>query len=890
MVKSSNKAGPAKRSSGTSGKTAGKSKRSPSAKGKHLVIVESPAKARTINRYLGPDYIVKASVGHVRDLPSKAPKGEAKEHPVPGVDLENDFAPTYDVMPGKKTTVAELKRLAKQAEDVWFATDLDREGEAIAWHLAQLLGVDTGEAKRVVFNAITQRQIQQAFEQPHSLDEGKFNAYQARRVLDRIVGYQVSPLLWKKVARGLSAGRVQSVAVRVVVERERAIRAFVPEEYWQLAGCYSIDPPRAGELGEAWRMLLEQTGNNGRGPSIKERNRWLASNQSVRAQLVSVDGKKAEKLDESACLQAAARAGMRDIQTTVREDPKAKGPAKRLVQVAGTVDHSITARVKSIETKRTSSRPPAPFITSTLQQAASTRLGFGARRTMRAAQHLYEGMALGSAGSVGLITYMRTDSTHLSGDAVDVARSLIAEQFGQEYLPAKPNFYTSSNKQAQEAHEAIRPTNLDYPPSRVKSLLPRDEYRLYELIWNRFIACQMTPAKWDATTVLLAVVDDQGELVFKAAGRMLVFDGFYRVAGVPVDSDEQTLPGLKEGSRLAPFALDAKQNFTSPPSRFTEASLIRTLESEGIGRPSTYASIIQVIQDRNYVEQIERRLYATDLGEVVTDKLVEAFPNILDIGYTREMELELDQIAECKLDWVRMMHDFYGPFSRNLAKAEENLTHAKAETQPAPDQYRCDECGAPTVYRFGKSGRFMSCSRYPDCSWASPINREGEPVAPENVDVACVKCGSPMQLRKGRFGAFLGCTGYPECDGILKLDKAGHPIPPAVPPLETDMPCAKCGNPLVLRHGKRGPWLACSTYPKCRGRGAWAKLEPDIKATWQAALDAHLQVHPIAIIHDLQGAPLTDSTGKPIPRDNASDGVGQSESESEAVGSAESAA
>jgi DNA topoisomerase-1 len=862
-----------KRTTTTKKKRSSKRSGPSSAEGKHLVIVESPAKARTINRYLGPDYVVTASVGHVRDLPSKAPKGEAKKHPVPGVDLEKRFTPTYEVLPGKKSTVTDLKRLAKQAEDIWFATDLDREGEAIAWHLAELLKVDLSNAKRVVFNAITKREIERAFDHPHELDRGKIDAYQARRVLDRIVGYQVSPLLWKKVARGLSAGRVQSVAVRLVVEREQEIRAFVPEEYWTLAGRFAVEVPKAAELAEQWQAFMSQLDDSGKGPTLKMQNKWLAANRSVRAQLHEVDGEKAERLEERACLDVAARAGLRITRTDETEDPKGKGAARRRVNVVGEADPSAVYRVKSIETKRTSSRPPGPFITSTLQQAASSRLGFGARRTMQTAQRLYEGIDLGRAGSVGLITYMRTDSTHLSRDALDMARDYIGSKFGGDYLPEKPNFFSSSNKDAQEAHEAIRPTSLEYAPDEIRSRLKPDEYRLYKLIWNRFVACQMMPAKWDATTVLLARKDDRGEIVFKTNGRTLVFDGFYRVAGVPTESDEQTLPDLSEGSELAPFSFDAKQNFTAPPPRYSEASLIRTLESEGIGRPSTYASIIQVIQDRNYVEQRERRFYATDLGEVVTAKLCEAFPRLMSVNYTRDMEEELDRIADGALDWVEMMEAFYGRFSKSLAEAEENLVHAKAETQDAPDEYRCKDCGSPTVYRFGKNGKFLSCSRYPDCKWASPINREGEPVEPEQANVACHECGSPMQLRKGRFGPFLGCTNYPECSGILKVDKQGHPVPPAVPPLETDLPCPKCGEHLVLRNGKRGPWLACSTYPKCRGRGAWAKLEPDVKEQWQKALDAHMKAHPLPIIRDLEGQPLTDEQGRPIKREESAEAV-----------------
>ena len=841
---------------------------SAAAKGKHLVIVESPAKAKTINRYLGNDYIVKASVGHISDLPSKAPKGEGKKHPVPGVDLNNNFTPTYEILPGKKTTVTELKRLAKQASDVYFATDLDREGEAIAWHLARLLNVDPKTAKRVVFNAITARQIKKAFENPHLLDEGKFNAYQARRVLDRIVGYQVSPLLWKKVARGLSAGRVQSVAVRLVVEREREIRAFIPEEYWQLHARFATDPAKAPELVKKWEEFVATLDGNGKSPTNKKRNQWLKKHHALRAQLFSIDGKKADKISEEVCLDAARRAGLCDIKTEIKEDPKAKGPARRLVKVSGRTDPAITFEIKSIESKRMRSKPPAPFITSTLQQTASNKLSFGARKTMRAAQRLYEGVELGKEGSVGLITYMRTDSTFINPDAINMAREYIGEEFGNGYLPEKPNFFTSTNKQAQEAHEAIRPTNIRYTPTSIKKYLKADEYRIYTLIWNRFVACQMTPAQWDTKTVLISRKDEKGEIVFKAGGRTLVFDGFYRVAGLPSDTEQQTIPeNLARGAEVSPFSIEAKQTFTTPPPRYSEASLIRKLEEEGIGRPSTYASIIQVIQDRKYVEQIDRRFYATDLGEVVTDMLIEAFPNILDVGYTREMEGHLDEIAEGRLAWVKMMNEFYGPFSENLKAAEENLVHAKATVIPAPDEYRCKECGAPTVYRFGKSGRFMSCSRYPDCKWATPINREGEPSEPEETNVACPKCGAPMQLRKGRFGPFLGCSKYPDCDGILKLDKQGNPVPPSVPPLETDLPCPKCESPLVLRMGKRGPWLSCSKYPKCRGRGAWAKLDEEVKKRLSKLLEEHLAKHPILIIRDLDGKPLTDEKGNPVKQE-----------------------
>jgi len=854
-----------------------------SASGKRLVIVESPAKAKTINKYLGSDYVVMASLGHVRDLPTKAPKGD--KSPVPGVDLEHDFAPTYEVLPGKSKVMGELKRAAKGASEIWFATDLDREGEAIAWHLAQELGVPTERARRVVFNAITRDEVQRAFQHPHEIDQNKVDAQQARRVLDRIVGYQVSPLLWKKVARGLSAGRVQSIAVRLIVEREREIRAFVPDEYWKIEGCFALDASVAQRLAPMWARMLDSRDEKGNPPTIKSQNAWLAEHKGIRAELIEVGGKPFEVGQSGTADKApadltgkiaeiATLAGLKSIETTEEPDGSAKGPARTRRTVRGVIDPATPYKVTSVETKRTKSRPNAPFITSTLQQAASSRLGFGAQRTMRAAQRLYEGVDIKGEGSVGLITYMRTDSTHLSGDAISMARDYIGRAFGSKYLPEKPNFYSSSNKAAQEAHEAIRPTNIEYTPAKVKSSLTPELHRLYTLIWERFVACQMTAAEWDSTTVLIAGGKDPSRpLTFKTTGRVLVFDGFYRVAGVPTSSEEQTLPSLPEGKPLSPFAIEPQQRFTSPPARYSEASLIKMLESEGIGRPSTYASIISVIQDRKYVEQIDRRFYATDLGEVVTDKLIEAFPQIMEVGYTRELEAELDHIEDEKKDWVAVLRQFYGPFKKQLATAHDELTHAKAETTPAPDEYRCAKCGAATVYRFGKSGRFLSCSKYPKCDWASPVDREGKPKPTETTDVACPKCGRPMIARSGRFGPFLGCSGYSDkanpCDGILKVDKQGNPIAPSPPPLTTDVPCPKCQSPLNLRTGARGPWLSCSAFPKCRGRGKWSELPDDVREKWEKALAKHEREHPIPIIRDLEGNALTDEKGKPIKRDDA---------------------
>ncbi|MDX2132003.1 MAG: DNA topoisomerase [Planctomycetota bacterium] len=878
------------------------------AKDRHLVIVESPSKAKTINKYLGRDYLVLASVGHVRDLPSRNPKGV--KAPVPGVDLEHDFRPHYEVSEGKERVIADLKRAAKETlssgRDVWFATDLDREGEAIAWHLAQELGIASSDAKRVVFAAITKAEIERAFSRPHPIDEDRVNAQQARRILDRIVGYQVSPLLWKKVARGLSAGRVQSVAVRLVVEREREIRVFVPDEIWGIEGVFTPDLAAAPGLREAWRAFASERDAKGAEPTQKARAAWMGEHASFRAELIEVAGEKfdcsiraddllgpatdltpegirtrheraaaafntAEAHDVTPRVAEAARlAGLTDITRRVREDASGRGPARYRREVVGVVDAKATYRVTSIETRRTTSRPPAPFITSTLQQAASSRLGFGAQRTMRTAQQLYEGVDVPGEGPVGLITYMRTDSTHISAEAIESVRGYISRQFGGRYLPETPNFYKSSNKGAQEAHEAIRPTSLDLSPSRVRGALTPDQLRLYTLVWERFVASQMTSAQWDATSVLIVGgVDPARPCTFRAGGRALVFDGYYRVAGVPQSADEQTMPALREGAALSPVALEPEQRFSAPPARYSEASLVKTLEAEGIGRPSTYASIIQTIQDRKYVEKESGRFFASDLGEVVTDKLIEAIPSIMDVGYTREMEKDLDLVEDEHLDWIQMLHRFYAPFQDQLRDAEKTLVHAKAETVPAPDEYKCPQCGSGLVYRFGKNGRFLSCSTYPACNYASPVDRDGKPrPAAETVDVACPICGSAMTKRVGRFGAFLGCSRYADkanpCDGILNLDKKGRVVAKSPPAYQTDLACPTCKAPLSLRGGVRGPWLGCSRFPKCRGRGKWAELPEATRAGLEKALAAHERSHPVPIIRTMSGAALTDASGKAL--------------------------
>ena len=841
-----------------------------------LVIVESPAKAKTINRYLGSGFTVEASVGHVRDLPKSA-----KGQPVPGVDIENGFTPTYIPVPGKKKVITALRKLAKTADEVWFATDLDREGEAIAWHLAEELKIDPTKAKRVVFNAITKKQIEQAFEKPNVIDMDRVNAQQARRILDRIVGYQVSPLLWKRVAGGLSAGRVQSVAVRLVVEREKEIRAFVPDEFWQVDGCFALDPKRREELEASWATLhAEAAAAEGAKPvTQKEQNRWLRDHNALSAGLVEIGGERfnlritaegfeavveeAARMDRDDAhaehiRSLAAAIGITDPSVETTEDAKGVGPATRRIKVAGSIDPDARYTIDSITQKKSKSRPGAPFITSSLQAAAANKLGFTASRTMRAAQKLYEGITIRREGQVGLITYMRTDSTHISPEAIQQVRAHIEDTYGSKYLPAKPVHHSSTNRAAQEAHEAIRPTDVGRHPDSLPASIDEDLQKLYRLIWNRFVSGQMVSAEWDRTEIRMKRSDVDSGAVFLTKGRVLAFDGYYKVSGVPVSENEQTLPVLKEGDVLAPFALDPRQKFTAPPSRFSESSLVKQLEKEGIGRPSTYASIIDVIQRRNYVEKIDRAFWPTYLGEVVTDKLVEAFPQLLDIGYTRSMEADLDKIASGKADWTEMLRAFYGPFTEALEYAYEHMTHAKAETEPA--RYACPQCGAKTEYRLGKNGRFLSCTDYPDCTFAATVDRDDRPMLVQRVNVQCPEDASAMVLRTGRFGPFLASVNYPETKMVVNLDKKGQIKYPSIPPLETDLPCTKCDRMLYLRRGKRGPWLGCSGFPKCRGRGKWADLEDEKKTGLETALEAHEQENPQILIKDLEGTVIEEGT------------------------------
>ena len=748
---------------------------------KSLVIVESPAKARTINKYLGSGFEVKASMGHVRDLPSKGLN----------VDIEKNFEPTYEVVPGRRRIVASLKAAAKNCDKLYLATDLDREGEAIAWHLAQILGVPEEKTYRVIFNAITKSAITNAFAGPGKLDMHKVMAQQARRILDRIVGYKISPLLWKKVARGLSAGRVQSVAVKIIVEREKEIRGFKPVEYWLIPAVFTTD--LQGDYHRQWVDFITPKGQTDVPGTVAEQNKWLLEHNAFKAELHKVGEEKFTASN--------------------------KEQAERILNAL----KQATFKVADLQTRESTSRPSPPFITSTLQQAGANRLGFAAQRTMRVAQQLYEGIDLGSMGALGLITYMRTDSTQLSPESIKEARDYISRNIGADYVPEKANVY-ASKKSAQQAHEAIRPTDVDLTPSDIKSFLTSDQYRLYDLIWRRFVACQMAPARWDVTNLNIIAETSAGPCCYRTIGRVMAFDGFTRIW--PTSSDQQQLPAMKVGQKLSVVDMNAEQHFTKPPARYTEASLIKALEKEGIGRPSTYAAIISTIQERRYVEQADKKFYTTDLGEVVTDKLNEYFPKIMDVAFTRYMEEQLDKIEEQHIDWIGVLREFYGPFSQSLDTALANMEHAKAKL--VPSEYKCPRCSQPLVYRLGKNGKFLSCSAYPRCKFACPCDRDGK-IVEQNSEFKCHVCDKPMVYRMGRFGRFLGCSDYPSCKTILRLDKEGKVIPPKPPPEPTGVKCYKCKDgQLVVRQSKKGPFLGCNRFPRCRTIVSYEKLD-DLK-------------------------------------------------------------
>lgn len=768
--------------------------------GKSLVIVESPAKAKTINRYLGSSYKVMASMGHVRDLPPSEI----------GIDFEHDFEPVYEILTDKRKIVRDLRKAATSAKTIYLATDLDREGEAIAWHLAHALDIDIRDAKRVVFNEITKSAIKHAFANPHELDMNKVNAQQARRLLDRIVGYQLSPLLQQKIGKGLSAGRVQSVSVRLVVDREKQIRKFIPEESWRVMGCFATDPSKKDALSQSWNKFLDDTDDSKNGRTVKDRNTWLSKHSCLYAELFKINDETSRITTADDARSMAEELGF--VVDTVDEQDYEQYKGFKTVVLKGKTDDGVapTFTIKDVQQRRSTSKANPPFTTAVLQQTASTMLGFGPSRTMRISQQLYEGVDLGGKdGQTALITYMRTDSTNLSKDSIEAVRDHIQTQYGEKYIPAKPNVFGKA-KRAQEAHEAIRPTDVTRTPDSLREPLTAEQYKLYDLIWRRFTACQMTPAQWDNKTILIGAQIKQGEAIFKTTGRRLVFDGFTRVMGVSENGDV-ILPDLQPGSEVAPLQIDPQQQFTSPPARYSEASLVKKMESEGIGRPSTYAAIIQTIQDRGYVDLIDKRLHPTSRGEVVTEKLVEHFPDIMDIKFTSHMEEELDKIEDADMEWSKVLREFYDPFKISLDKAQNDMQPIRAE----PSEYTCKECGKPMVYRLGRNGRFLSCSGYPECKVSMNVDLEGKAIADVVADAPCVECGKKMILRKSRMGPFLGCTGYPECRFTLPSDDKGVPLK-KVKPEDIKEKCPECKSEMAVKFSRGRSFLGCSSYPKCK--------------------------------------------------------------------------
>lgn len=734
---------------------------------KSLVIVESPSKAKTINKYLGKDFKVLASVGHIKDLPKKGL----------GVDVENNFEPTYEVMPGKEKVVREIKEAAKNAEEVFIATDPDREGEAIGYHLAEIIRSGRGNAKkpvlRVMFNEITKNAVKEAFNHPAQINENLVDAQQARRVLDRLVGYKVSPLLWDKVRRGLSAGRVQTVAVRLVVEREREIQAFVKTEYWSVIANLSAQLPPAFD-----------------------------------ARLYKVDALtvKTSGFDQ----------GVKKTEFHIKDEATAKNILDEL--------NGARYVVSEVTTKEKKRNPVPPFITSKLQQEASRKLRFSAKRTMQIAQKLYEGKELGSEGAVGLITYMRTDSTRVADSALGEVRDFIGGHYGPNYLPEKAIYY-KSKKDAQDAHEAIRPTSAERTPDKVAAYLDKDELALYRLIWQRFVASQMMPAIFDQTTIDIAAGE---KYLFRATGSVIKFDGFLAVYEEGKDEKDEEdderaakLPKVEKGEQLKLNSLTPNQHFTDPPPRYTEATLVKALEEKGIGRPSTYASIMSVIQDRQYVEKLEGKFHPTELGTIVNDLLIESFTDLFAVEYTAQMEERLDEVEDGKLKWTQALHGFYNKFTVDLKTAQEHMRDVKRQ-EIITDEV-CDKCGSKMAIKFGRFGQFLACTNYPECKntreLAKPASANGSSEATaeaaENpyANETCENCGRPMTLKKGRFGQFLACTGYPECKTTRKISKTGAV---AAAPVMLDERCPVCDSQLSIRQGPFGEFTACSTYPTCK--------------------------------------------------------------------------
>ena len=721
---------------------------------KSLVVVESPAKAKTINKYLGRNYKVVASMGHVRDLPKSKL----------GVDIDEGFEPSYEVIASRKKVLKELKDAAKDADTIFVATDPDREGEAIGWHLAEELGSgNRKKIRRLMFNEITKKGVLAALEHPTEINKQMVDAQQARRVLDRLVGYKISPLLWDKVRRGLSAGRVQSVALKLVCDREREIDRFVSEEYWNIAARLGgAQPP------EFDAKLLKRDGAN-----VKIGNQ--------------------EEAD-------AALADLRRAQWTV----------------------------SSVTTKERKRNAVPPFITSKLQQAAR----FPVKKTMMIAQQLYEGIELPGEGAVGLITYMRTDSTRVADQALTEVREFIGQRFGADYVPERPNYYRAK-KDAQDAHEAIRPTSMQFHPDTIRGHLTPDQYYLYRLIWNRFVASQMPPATFDETTVDIdALAPDAPTYLFRVKGSVPKFAGWMAVYNqeqaeartegpgpdaVTAEDEEGSslLPPLAEGDRLELKELKPEQKFTQPPPRYTEATLVKALEENGIGRPSTYASIISVIQAREYVNKIEGRFKPTMLGRMLVERLLSpAFDDILDVGYTRDLEEDLDKIEEGKEDYESTLASFYKKFQKDLERGGKEMPNLKEGLEPDPP-VTCDKCGKAMVIKAGKFGLFLACSGYPECENTRELETP-DAGAEGELEETCENCGKPMAVKRGRFGQFLACTGYPECKTTRKIIATKQGMTAAKPDQILEEKCPKCESNLVLKHGRFGEFTACSNYPKCK--------------------------------------------------------------------------
>lgn len=704
-----------------------------------LVVVESPTKARTIGKYLGSGYSVKATVGHIRDLPQREL----------GVDVEKGFAPQYVTIKGKGKVLAELKRAAKSSKRVYLATDPDREGEAIAWHIADQIG-NGPNIRRILFHEITKDAVAEALANPVDLDEKKVEAQQARRILDRLVGYKASPLLWKSVKTGLSAGRVQTVALRLICEREDEIRKFKPQEYWTIEAALEAEDKRFA------------------------------------ARLHKIGGHKPELHSE-----ANAQAVVRDVT------------GKPFI-------------VSDLERKERRKRPGPAFTTSTLQQEASKQLGMSSHRTMRAAQELYEGVELGSEGAVGLITYMRTDSFRVAPGAIEAVREFIQETFDRRYLPEQPNLYANrKGSRTQDAHEAIRPTDVRRRPEHLRAVLSPDQFKLYDLIWKRFVASQMTPTVYDTTTIDFAI----GKYLFRATGSVVLFDGYhvlYREVheaeeGLTLD-DLAPVPALKVGDRAQVHSITPSQHFTEPPPRFSEASLVKELERLGIGRPSTYATIVSTLRTRDYVQMKDRRFHPTELGETVSRVMVSRFPDIFNVEFTSEMENELDKVEEGELGWRKVLENFYQPFSKALASVDTAAMIREAYDVGNLEKEPCPQCGGKLTVKSGRFGPFIACTKYPECRYTKPLKRDKVPDRPTNE--ICKQCGAPMVIKTGRYGEFLACTQYPKC-------KHTRPIPLGVK-------CPKCGTgDLAERRTRRGrSFFGCGNYPEC-DFSTWYRPVPD---------------------------------------------------------------